>query len=84
LTSRWPTASCNDPVAVLVEMSADLDVLVCGSRGYGPLRAALLGSVSRRVAGAAQCPVIVVPRGVRTPLESLVAEAAAARSGPAS
>jgi nucleotide-binding universal stress UspA family protein len=77
-------ARVGDPVAVLVEMSADLDVLVCGSRGYGPLRAALLGSVSRRVAGAAQCPVIVVPRGVRTPLESLVAEAAAAGSGPAS
>ena len=33
-----------DPVAVLAEKSSDLDLLVLGSRGYGPLRAVLLGS----------------------------------------
>jgi hypothetical protein len=53
----------------------NLDLLVCGSRGYGPVRAVLLGSVSREVISAALCPVIVLPRGVQAALEALVAEA---------
>jgi nucleotide-binding universal stress UspA family protein len=64
-----------DPAETLVALSRDLDVLVCGSRGYGPLRAALLGSVTRRVTAEARCPVVVLPRGVKNSLESLVAEA---------
>lgn len=40
----------------------DVDLLVLGSRGYGPLTRVLLGSVSRKVAGDAPCPVLVVPR----------------------
>jgi len=35
----------------------------------------MLGSVNRRVAGEARCPVIVLPPGAATPLEDLVAEA---------
>lgn len=53
-----------DPADVLVRVSEHLDLLVCGSRGYGPLRAVLLGGVSRRVTAAAGCPVLVLPRGV--------------------
>lgn len=49
----------------LVEQSERLDLLVLGSRGYGPLKSALLGSVSRRVVNGARCSVLVVPRGVR-------------------
>jgi nucleotide-binding universal stress UspA family protein len=49
----------------LVEQSERLDLLVLGSRGYGPLKSALLGSVSRRVVDSARCSVLVVPRGVR-------------------
>jgi nucleotide-binding universal stress UspA family protein len=45
--------------------SAGLDVLVMGSRGYGPTRRVLLGSVSAEVVHASACPVIVVPRGAR-------------------
>jgi nucleotide-binding universal stress UspA family protein len=37
---------------------------VVGSRGRGPLRAALLGSVSTELAEEAPCPVVVVPPGV--------------------
>jgi nucleotide-binding universal stress UspA family protein len=66
-----------DPADVLTELSAHLDLLVLGSRGFGPMRAVLLGSVSRRVAAGAACPVLVVPRGVGTSLESLMAAAAA-------
>jgi nucleotide-binding universal stress UspA family protein len=66
----------DDPAATLIRVSAHLDLLVCGSRGYGPLRAVLLGGVSGRVATAARCPVIVLPRGVPAPLEGLLTESA--------
>jgi nucleotide-binding universal stress UspA family protein len=62
-----------DPADVLVRVSENLDLLICGSRGYGPLRAVLLGGVSRRLTAAAQCPVIVLPRGVTSSLEALIA-----------
>jgi nucleotide-binding universal stress UspA family protein len=52
-----------DPAEVLLEQCADLDLLVMGSRGYGPLRRTLLGGVSAQVMRAAPCPVVVVPRG---------------------
>jgi nucleotide-binding universal stress UspA family protein len=41
----------------------DCDVLVCGSRGYGPVRRVLLGGVSSRVVRHSKVPVIVIPRG---------------------
>jgi nucleotide-binding universal stress UspA family protein len=61
-----------DPAEVLVDMSDGLDLLVCGSRGYGPVRGVLLGSVTRRVIAESQAPVVVVPRGVRAALEALL------------
>jgi len=55
----------------LVQASTDdVDVLVMGSRAYGPLRSVLLASVSRHVVDHAPGPVIVVPRGARTELAS--------------
>ncbi len=51
------------PGEALVSAAAELDLLVVGSRGYGPLRAVLVGSTSRYVLDHAPCPVIVVPRG---------------------
>ena len=62
-----------DPADVLIGVSQNLDLLVCGSRGYGPRRAVLLGGVSRRLAAEAHCPVIVLPRGVESALEALIA-----------
>lgn len=53
-----------DPAEVLIDASAELDLLVLGSRAYGPLRHVLLGSVSARVMREAHCPVLVVPRVV--------------------
>jgi nucleotide-binding universal stress UspA family protein len=44
-----------------------LDLLVVGSRGYGPRRGALAGSVSTELMRTAPCPVLVVPRGVGAP-----------------
>ena len=40
----------------------EVDVLYCGSRGYGPARRVLLGGVSNRLVRAARRPVVVVPR----------------------
>lgn len=64
-----------DPPDVLAEISERVDVLICGSRGYGPVRAVLLGAVSRRVVAEAHCPVTVVPRGRESRLELLLTEA---------
>jgi nucleotide-binding universal stress UspA family protein len=50
-------------VDALAAASAEIDLLVCGSRGYGPLRSVLVGGVSDRLTRQAPCPVIVVPRG---------------------
>jgi len=53
-----------DPCRVLLDASERLDLLVLGSRAYGPVRHALLGGVSAAVMRGARCPVLVVPRGV--------------------
>ncbi len=50
---------------VLLEESADLDLLATGSRGYGPLGAVLMGSATAALARGAACPVLVTPRGAR-------------------
>lgn len=41
--------------------AADVDLMVIGSHGFGPLRSALVTSVSAGVRNAIACPVIVVP-----------------------
>jgi nucleotide-binding universal stress UspA family protein len=67
-------ALCNDFTVVtqlgvgqpgheLEAASARLDLLVLGSRGYGPLRRVLLGSISSQLVERCPCPLIVVPRG---------------------
>jgi len=50
-------------VDALVDLGPDeFDLLVCGSRGYGPVARVLLGGVSSRVVRHARVPVTVVPR----------------------
>jgi nucleotide-binding universal stress UspA family protein len=54
-----------DPALTLTkETSEGVDLLVMGSRGYGPLGRVLLGGVSSKLIRTAACPVIVVPRRV--------------------
>jgi nucleotide-binding universal stress UspA family protein len=50
---------------VLVNASADADLLVVGSRGHGGFAGLLLGSVSQQCAHHAPCAVVIV----RTPRE---------------
>jgi nucleotide-binding universal stress UspA family protein len=52
---------------ILAEAHKGIDVLVMGSRSYGPVRRVLLGSTSIDVMRHAPCPVIVVPRGAVSP-----------------
>jgi nucleotide-binding universal stress UspA family protein len=49
-----------DELSMAAERSVDL--LVCGSRGYGPVRRVLLGTVSSALVRQASVPTLVVPR----------------------
>jgi nucleotide-binding universal stress UspA family protein len=53
-----------DALERLADASRGLDVLLVGSRRFGPVRSALLGGVSTRLIERAACPVVIVPRGV--------------------
>jgi nucleotide-binding universal stress UspA family protein len=44
-----------------------VDLLVTGSRGYGPMHRALLGSVSEELIARARHPVVVIPRQPSAP-----------------
>jgi nucleotide-binding universal stress UspA family protein len=51
------------PAAMLAKACEDdVDLLVVGSRRYGPVMRVLLGSVSTQLVRMAPCPVLVVPR----------------------
>jgi nucleotide-binding universal stress UspA family protein len=58
-----------EPAESLVRVARDHDaqLLIVGSRGFGEVRTALLGSVSSELLRTAPCPVVVVPPGVTLP-----------------
>lgn len=49
--------------AILPKLSGDYDLMIVGSRGYGPLGQTFLGSVSAALIDGSRCPVLVLPRG---------------------
>lgn len=57
-----------EPAEALAAASHDLDLLVCGSRGYGPIRSLLLGSTSQALVRKAACPVLIVPLSGAAPM----------------
>ena len=61
-----------DPVNSLAAAGGNVDLLVCGSRSYGPLGGLLFGSVSRHLLHRATAPLLVVPRGRERRLEQLL------------
>jgi nucleotide-binding universal stress UspA family protein len=59
------------PGPTLAAEAGAVDVLVMGSRGYGPPRAVLLGGVSHALVREASRPVVVLPRSAEVGLEAL-------------
>jgi nucleotide-binding universal stress UspA family protein len=52
-----------DPSAAILDAAGtDVDLLVLGSRAYGPVRRTLVGSVSAAVVRHAPCAVLITPR----------------------
>jgi nucleotide-binding universal stress UspA family protein len=49
----------------LSSFGSECDLLVVGSRGYGPLRRAMLGSTSFNLQSRARGPLLIIPRGAR-------------------
>lgn len=66
-----PHAAYGRPAEELAVYSASLDLLVVGSRGYGPVGRLVHGSTSHRLARSARCPLLVLTR--RAPLVGDVA-----------
>jgi nucleotide-binding universal stress UspA family protein len=54
-----------DPAEELTVYSASVDLLIIGSRNYGPLGRLVNGSVADRLARSARCPLVVLPRAAR-------------------
>jgi nucleotide-binding universal stress UspA family protein len=58
-----PVVAHGDAASELAAKAEEgVDLIVLGSRGYGPLRRVVLGSVSTELIRIAPCPVLVVPR----------------------
>jgi nucleotide-binding universal stress UspA family protein len=57
------------PAAVIIRESAEVDLVVLGSRGRGDVATAVLGSVMVTVTSHAKCPVVVVRPGVMAHLD---------------
>jgi len=58
-------AAYGDAAEELALYSASLDLLVVGSRGYGPIGRLIHGSTSRKLTHMARCPLLVLPRSAR-------------------
>ena len=52
-----------DAGRTLCAASGEFDLMVTGSRAYGPLRRTVLGSTTRKLIRSSSCPVLVLPRG---------------------
>ena len=55
-------AAYGHPAEELTVYSASLDLLVVGSRGYGPVGRLIHGSTSQELARTVRCPLLVLPR----------------------
>jgi nucleotide-binding universal stress UspA family protein len=51
-----------EPSEELAQFSEELDLLIVGSRSYGPVGRLFNGSTSNYLARRARCPLLVLPR----------------------
>jgi nucleotide-binding universal stress UspA family protein len=58
-------AAFGDPAEELAVYSASLDLLVVGSRDFGPIGRLMHGSTTHRLARLARCPLLVLTRAAR-------------------
>jgi nucleotide-binding universal stress UspA family protein len=65
------------PWRELAAHSAKLDLLLVGSRGYGPLQAVVLGGTSGPLMREARCPVIALPRSAQNAFDGVFTTRAA-------
>ena len=64
-----PHGAYGHPAEELAIWSESLDLLIVGSRGYGPLGRLVHGSTSHELARRARCPLLVLPRPLTKPTE---------------
>lgn len=60
---KWETVVVpGEPAQKIIETAGNkqCEMIIMGSRGAGPLRGTLLGSVSQKVVTNSQCPVLIV------------------------
>jgi nucleotide-binding universal stress UspA family protein len=69
-----------DPARELAYEANHLDLLVAGSRGYGPIRRLMLGSTSSKLVHEAPCPVLVLTRTTDDHADDAEATSAAAQA----
>ena len=60
-----PHAAYGNPAEELALYGASVDLLVVGSRGYGPIGRLVHGSTAQRLARTARCPLLVLTRAAR-------------------
>lgn len=77
-----PHSAYGDPVEELTLYSASLDLLVVGSRGYGPLGRLVYGGVAQRLARTARCPLLILTRSSRTALSAMNVKDGRAAAAP--
>jgi nucleotide-binding universal stress UspA family protein len=56
----WTVVAEGDPTESLIAASDEAELLVLGSRGRGPFKGLLLGSVCQGCAANTKCPVVIV------------------------
>lgn len=60
-----PHVVYGDPVDELTAYSGSVDLLIIGSRDYGPVGRLMHGSTSHRLARKARCPLLILTRAAR-------------------
>ena len=69
-----------EPAEELAFAGNSLDLLVTGSRNYGPIRRLMLGSTSSKLVHQAPCPVLVATRSVEDDPEAAAPASGGARA----